>query len=372
MKKIFIVYASAGQGHTKAAQVIYRYLSENVKDAQLRIFDALDYSSPVLRQGYEAGYNFIIRHAQWFWFLIFYGSALRLPFGLSRRLNTISNRLNSRRLYELFAAEDPDIIISTHFLPCQAAADLKARGAIHSCLVTVITDFGVHPFWVADGTDLYAAASQATRRQLGKMGVEDHRIVVTGIPVAPDFIVGKSRQELRAQLGLKPELFTVLLVTGSFGIGPLEKISRLLYRDCQLLVVCARNQELYKRLSAMKLPNVTAYGFVQNMNELMSASDVVVTKPGGLSVSELLVQNIVPVFIAAIPGQETENVTALLREGIGTYCRDPEMVRQAVLAFKERPETLESVRTAIARARKPRSAEEIWNAIRAYCAGPAC
>lgn len=372
MRKIFVIYASAGQGHTKAAQVLHQHLKEKEPSADLRIFDALDYSTPALRQAYEAGYNFVIRHAQWLWLLIFYVSALRLPFGLSKKLHDLLNRLNSRPLYDLLEREDPELIISTHFLPCQAAAWLKQRGRIGSCLVTVVTDFGVHPFWYAEGTDLYAAASAATAAELERLGADPGRIVVTGIPVAAKRVTESVAQpELRRRLGLEPEMFTVLLVTGSFGIGPLERIAELLHRECQVLVVCARNQALFQRLSARSLPNVKILGFVQNMDQLMAACDVMVTKPGGLSISELLVQGAVPVFISAIPGQETGNVRALLKAGIGSYCRSPRAVRRQVSEYKAHPEKLQAVRSAIEVVRQPHAAEEVRNAIRARCAGPA-
>ncbi len=372
MKKIFVIYASAGQGHTKAAQVVFKYICERERDSEVRLIDALDFSSPLLKASYEKGYNFVIRHAQWLWWLIFYGSSLRLPFGLSRRLNSFSNRMNAGPLYRLIEKEKPDVIISTHFLPCQVAAELKNAKKISSCLVTVITDFGVHPFWVANGTDLYAAASPATKRTLEAMGVDARRVAITGIPVAPGFPPPEEKMRLRQKLGIPADRFTVLLVTGSFGIGPLERISRLLYRDCQVLVVCARNKKLQERLAKENLPNVKVYGFVQNMSELMTASDVVVTKPGGLSISELLVQETVPVFICAIPGQESENVKALLREGIGTYSRNAVEVRRTVLRYRNEPSRLQAVRNLILKARKPDSAAEIWNAIRAYCSWFAC
>jgi processive 1,2-diacylglycerol beta-glucosyltransferase len=371
MKKIFIMYASAGQGHTKAAQVMYRFLMEHEPGADIRLLDALDYSSPALKFAYEASYNFIIRHAQWLWVLVFYATSLRLPFGLSRALNDFSNHCSSQALFDMLARENPDSIISTHFLPCQVAAWLKRRGIIRSFLTTGITDFGVHPLWVAKETDMYAVASVSTQRQLERMGVNPGTIVVTGIPVDPGNVAVNDVPALRAALGIPAGMFTVLLVTGSFGIGPLDEIAELLCRDCQVLVVCARNKVMYTRLSACQLPNVKVYGFVQNMNELMAASDLVVTKPGGLSVSELLVRCTVPVFICAIPGQESENVHALRREGIGTYCRSPKAVRKAVLAFKEHPQQLAAMREAIARVRKPRSAEEIWHALRARCTSPA-
>lgn len=369
MKKIYVLYAAAGQGHTKAAQVLAAYYAKREPEARIVLLDVLKFSSPFLQKAYREGYNFIIRHAQWLWSVIFYGSSLRLPFGLTEKMHSMSNRLNSPGLFKLLEKEQPDLIISTHFLPSQVCSRLKKQGKIKSCLITVVTDFGVHPFWVAHGTDLYMAASPATARQLERLGVPPAGIRVTGIPVDPSYALVKDRKTLRSELRLPADKFTVLVVTGSFGIGPIEEIARLLHDDCHVLAVCARNTKLYERLKALDLSNVSVYGFVGNMNELMGASDVVVTKPGGLSISELLVVDTVPVFISAIPGQEAENVLALTREGIGTYCRSAEQVRRTVLALKDNPDRLSGIRHLISRVRKPHSVEEIYDAVCACCPG---
>lgn len=368
--KVLILYASAGQGHKKAAEAIQRWLAAHRPEADVRFIDVLEYSSGLLRFSYIRAYDFMVRRAQWLWSAVFYATSPRLPLGLSRFFNDMLNRLTAPRLEALIRAEAADLVISTHFLPSQIAACLKREKKISSYLTTVVTDFGVHPFWEAKGTDLYCVASESTRRQLLKLGAPAESIRVTGIPVDPVYTQPSDKAALRRKLGIPEDAFTVLLVTGSFGIGPLEEIAGFLHLDCHILVVCARNKPLFQRLRGLAIHNVTVYGFVNNMHELMAASDLAVTKPGGLSSSELLVIGTVPVFISAIPGQEAENVRALAREGIGRYCRSPREVRDTVMDYKEHPEKLQKVRDLIAKVRKPASVEEIDDAIRAGRPGP--
>jgi len=368
--KILVIYASAGRGHQKAAEVIHGYLKEKRPQDEIRLIDALDYSTAMLKASYDYGYGFLINHAQWLWFIVFYLSALKLPFGFSRHLYNFMNRRNAPRLYEFLAQEDPDAVISTHFLPSQVTACLKRSGMIKSKLITVITDFGVHPFWVSRSTDLYACASEATRQALLRMKVPAENIRVTGIPVDPIFAPAQDKKALCERLGIEYGTFTVLLVTGSFGIGPLEKIAELLSPHVQVLVVCAKNKKLLNRLAARSFPRTRAFGFVGNMHELMAVSDVIVTKPGGLSISELLVMELVPVFISAIPGQETGNVRALSQEGVGTYCRSAGAVYRSVLFLQEHPRELERARELIKKIRKPESVAEIADALRTCCPGP--
>ena len=113
----------------------------------------------------------------------------------------------------------------------------------------------------------------------------------------------------------------MLVVTGSFGIGPIEEIVQLLCNDYEVLAVCARNKRLFGRLKARAYPHTHVFGFVENIDELMTVSDVIITKPGGLTISESLCMDLIPLFIAAIPGQESMNVEVLQNAGIGSSDR---------------------------------------------------
>jgi processive 1,2-diacylglycerol beta-glucosyltransferase len=152
-------------------------------------------------------------------------------------------------------------------------------------------------------------------------------------------------------------------MTGSFGIGPLEEIVDLLHRDIQLLVVCARNKRLYLRLKNKNYPAVKIFAFIDNTEELMAVSDVIVTKPGGLTIAELLAREIVPVFICAIPGQEEKNIQVLASYGIGREVNTAKQVKKIVLDYKEHPEKMAKVQQGIRQLKKPLAVEELYHAI---------
>ncbi len=361
--KIFITHASAGAGHFKAAEALYRQFHKNNPGLDLRLIDILDYSNPLFKNSYIYGYNLIINYAPWLWALPFSLTANSLLKPITSRIRFIIDILSTSRFRKLVIRENPDFIISTHFLPSELASYLKKIGRIKSKLITVITDFGAHPFWILDNTDIYVGASEATKKQLILAGVKENNIRVLGIPVDYKFHTGLARGILFKKFGLDEGKFTVLIVTGSFGIGPIEQIVDTLYLDVQLLVVCARNQRLFERLERKNYPGARVFGFIDNMEELMGISDVIITKPGGLSISEILVMELVPIFISPIPGQETENVKIMHSYGIGEGVKDIAGVRNIILDYKEHPDKLNRIKEFIRRIKKPSAAEGLYNVI---------
>jgi len=254
--KVLIIHASAGAGHRRAAEAIYNYLKENSPDLDLVLLDALDKTNALFRFDYTKGYSFLINYATRLWHWAFLATDSKFLRPISRTLARVINCINSQRLIYYFICQNPDVIVSTHFLPSELAADLKRRHKISSKLITVITDYGVHPFWISAGTDLYVVASDFTRDRLVMEGVEVEKIRVLGLPFDPKFLRHFDRKIVCQKIGIDPKQFTVLLMTGSFGLGPLEEIVEALHKDCQVLVVCAGNKKIYARLLKRNLENV--------------------------------------------------------------------------------------------------------------------
>lgn len=362
--KILIAYASAGTGHHKAAEAVYNFFrGENNPNITLKLVDVLRYSRPLFRYSYIYGYNFFVRYALWLWSWGFWITSLKSLSPIINGCRFAINRLNTRGFAQLLTNENPDFFISTHFLASEIASYLKKTQKLNSKLITLITDYGVHPFWINRNTDIYAVASDYTKEQLASSGVKKEMIKVLGIPVDASFLKQYEKDTLIKQLGIEQDRFTVLIVTGSFGIGPIEKIVELLYKDTQLLVVCARNKRLYKLLKDKNYPGTTVFGFVENMPQLMAVADLIIAKPGGLTVSEILARGLVPIFISCIPGQETENLKALQRYGIATMAENPDQLRDIVLDYKRNPDKLKKIKENICKIKNPSAAQELYNVI---------
>lgn len=362
--KVLITYASAGAGHRRSAEAIYDYLKINRKELNLELTDVLAFTDHFFRFCYDSGYPFLIHYAVWLWGFFFRLTQFKLTRRISRKCSSAVNYLSCRRFIQYLKKGDFDYIISTHFLTSELAAGLKSRNKIRAKLITVITDFGVHPFWVSGGTDLYVAASGLTKEELLKAGVREQEIMVSGIPFNPDFAKPHDRGKLADKLGISPEKFTVLLITGSFGSGPLEEIAKILCGFAQVLVVCAKNNSLFSRLTRQNLENVKVFGFVNNADELMAVSDVIITKPGGLSITELLSMGLFPVFIAAIPGQEQENIKILAAYGVGFTPKNIAQIRDFVRELKNDPRKLEGLKKNIREVVRPEACRQLSDAIR--------
>lgn len=362
--KVLITYALAGGGHLRAAEAIFDFLKNNRQDLEVESADILAYSNPFFRFCYIRGYPVLVHYATIVWGFFFFLTEFSLTRWIGRKISTTINYLACRNFRNYLEKKDFDFIISTHFLASELAANLKLKNKIKSKLVTVITDFGVHPFWLSKGTDLYIAASQPTKDRLLNMGIEEQQIKVFGIPVSQNFNQAHDRNKLKFELGLDLNKFTVLIMTGSFGSGPLEKIACSLMNDAQILVVCARNKKLFDYLNKKNLKNIKVFGFINNSDELMAVSDIIITKPGGLSIAELLSMGLLPIFISSIPGQEKENIRILDSYGIGVFPKSLKQIKELVLELKNNPQKLADLKNKIAQVAKPDSCREISSVIR--------
>jgi len=215
---------------------------------------------------------------------------------------------------------------------------------------------------------MYIVASDFTKEQLILEGVSQDMIKDLGIPIDPKFLEKYERSILCKKLDIEPNRFTVLISTGSSGIGQVEKIVDSLHNEAQILVVCAYNRILYASLGKKNYPNVKVFGFIDNIEELMAVSDIIITKPGGLTISESLAMDLLPIFITAIPGQETENEKALTKKSIGINIKDTASIKDIVLDFRDHPDKLKRMKERINELKRPFAVKELCNVI---CQGSA-
>ena len=312
--KIIIAYATAGTGHLRAAEAIYNYFKENCPHQDLKIIDALQKTNFIFRKFYSYGYLFLVNHALWLWRFAFWLTSIKCLRPTTNFLISVINRLNAKNFSNFLIQEKPDFIISTHFFPSEIATRLKKFNKLNSKLVTVITDFGIHPLWISAGTDMYIVASRFSKEQLILAGVQENSIKDFGIPIDTKFSKQYEKNILCKKFNIEPNKLTILITTGSFGIGQIEEIVDSLYKEVQILVVSAHNKILYARLKKRNYSSVRVFGFIDNMQELMAVSDMIITKPGGLTIAESLAMGLLPIFITAIPGQETENAKILAKK----------------------------------------------------------
>lgn len=321
--RILIAHVSAGAGHQRAAEAIAKAYQKIYPDANVKLVDTLDYINSVYKKLYRNTYLALVKNTPRIWGYIY------------ERFDKEEDRIDDkfRQSLETLQAGDfrdflddfsPDVVICTHFLPMELISRWKRKRKSSLPLYAVVTDFACHNLWVVDEVNGYFVANDDVQRELQTRGAKASSIFQTGIPVDPVFSDLPLQSEVRDTLGIKKDLPAVLIMAGGYGIGDLVSLLtsfRNIKVDLQLLVVCGKNEQLYQELSkvATTLSCPTKiYGFVTNVHELMRASELVITKPGGLSSSEALASNCPMMIINPIPGQEQRNSDYLLENGAAT------------------------------------------------------
>jgi processive 1,2-diacylglycerol beta-glucosyltransferase len=228
---------------------------------------------------------------------------------MGSRFQGFMERCNTHGFVRKVLKMNPDIIICTHFLPPQLLTPLIQSGKLQATIWTVVTDFDVHATWVCPGIDGYFVAAEEVASRLRWRDLGAKQITVTGIPIAPAFKQRLDRTEMLQDLGLDPSRRTLLLMSGGEGIGRIDQMAeRILKLDdnVQVIALAGRNADLLEKLQtiAAKDPRLKALGFTTTIERLMSAADLAVGKPGGLTTSECLALGLPMVVAAPIPGQE--------------------------------------------------------------------
>ncbi len=355
--KILVIYATAGAGHKKAAEAIFHGLRTQ-GGVDVRLVDALDYTNPFFKEIYPRLYAFLVTRLPWAWGFLF--ALLDIPWmqPLVHRTRRLCNGFNARALQKLLIQEQFDGVLTTQFLSSEVCAYLKRSGAIKSKIICVVTDFDAHRIWVNKGVDIYTAACEYTKNKLIALGVGPEKIFTTGIPTDAKFAQKPDPLALKKKLGLQDGM-TILIATGSFGMGPIAGLMDLLGRY-QLLIVCGHNRDLYERLKSKARKNAHILGLVDNMDELMSVSDVMVTKPGGLSIAEALVKKLPMIFFSAIPGQEANNIKVLSTyEVVGQTQSSLPQIAQTIHELASNPKELDALRRRMSALSKPNAVADI-------------
>lgn len=361
--KVIVVYASSGAGHQKAAEAIFKVLRERPR-VTAHLIDSLEYTTPLFHLLYPRLYLFLVRHLPFVWGFFYDGLNFTLIGPFLKRLRRALNALNGRSLEQFLMTERPEVIVSTHFFASEVVSSLKQKGKLSSRLITVVTDLAIHSVWMASLTDEYVVGSWDTQEALIRRGVPKERIALLGIPVDPVFEKEEDRTRLSQKIGLLPGKFTVLVASGGFGVGPIENLVRRLSQNefLQLLVVCGHNRPLYQRLASRTVAvreRVILYGFVNNIHELMSVSDCMVSKSGGLMISEALAKKLPTFILYPIPGQETGNRDILVRHGAASFVKNiPELEKRFQGLERLRGE-LEEVKRRIEHFRQTQAAPRV-------------
>ena len=324
--------SDTGGGHRSSAEAIREALERELdSNVRVKIIDVFLEYSPYPFRCFPAWYPKIISRGSGFW-----GHAFHLTNGFKRTkgLHYAAWPLLRPTIERLIRDSQADLMVSVH--PMLVGPTLRGLKQTRIPFVTVVTDLlTTHAFWFDDRADLTIVPTETARIRALECGLDTQRVKVVGIPISQRFNNNvASRAELRRELGWSSDLYAVLLLGGGDGIGPLRAIAAGLANSglpIQLAVVCGRNESLRSRLDSETWPTKThIYGFVSNMPRILMASDLVISKAGPSSVTEVLTSGRPLVLCSAVPGQEEGNVRYVLENGAGLWAETPDEVVVAV------------------------------------------
>lgn len=357
--RILILSASVGAGHLRAAEAIEAQLRQRHPEAQVASFDVLSLMPQAFGRLYRDAYLEMVGRAPELLGWIY--GATDKPF----RKDPVRWKLEQAgaiRLLKEIRAFDPDVAVCTHFLPGSLLERERRKGRWRARIVTVVTDFDVHGLWLGTPSDHYCVATGEARFHLEALGIAPEAVSVTGIPTHPVFREPKDRAAMRSKHGLRGDLPVLLVSAGGFGAGNAERmVERLVSAEvaAQIVAVCGRSREMKTALEAIDSPLLRVIGYTTEMDEWMTAADLMLGKPGGLTTSESLIKGLGWIIVNPIPGQEERNAIYLLENGVGVWCNNLHTLGYKVRTLIEEPGRLAGMRARALQLAKPDAAAAI-------------
>ncbi|MFA5156416.1 MAG: glycosyltransferase [Candidatus Omnitrophota bacterium] len=323
------MYISEVSGHHSATIAIEKAIKVIAPNTEIMNINAFNYTNPISEKIINRLYMGVIKATPQIWDYLYDNPSV------VKKLANIKesiHKMNSPKLKKLFDEFKPDAVCCTQAFPCGMVSDYKKTYDSAIPLVAVLTDYIPHAYWIYDNVDYYIVPSEEVGQRMVKKGVAPAKVRALGIPFNHKFNEPVDRQKTIQRLGLDSGLPTILIMGGGQGLGPIKIVVKALEKvkpEFQAIVVTGTNKKLYNSLSR-KIKKfkrkLLLFGYTDRINELMTVSDVVVTKPGGITTAEALSKNLPMIIIKPIPGQEANNTAYLLEKQAAIRIDDPKAI----------------------------------------------
>ncbi|HEV2261302.1 MAG TPA: glycosyltransferase [Candidatus Rubrimentiphilum sp.] len=355
-----------------AASAVRAVLAADDPEFDASVVDSYKYAASVVSSVVSNGYLQMVKTIPQMYRFLYNRAERATEVGPFR---TWIHQFTAANLRTLLLETRPDVVICTHAFPCGVMAEYKKQFADAPPVVGIVTDFAVHSFWIHSNIDQYAVATEEMRTTLVKRGIAPQRILVSGIPVNPSFgQLPASRSDLRTRLNLPQDRHVILLMGGGLGIGPLSTVMQALnHLDLPLcaIAIVGRSSNSEERVLEtarnVRYP-VRVLRFVGNVDEYMHASDVLITKPGGLTSAEALAAELPMVLFKPLPGQEERNTRYLVERRAAMRVKRAVDIPRTITTLLQSQAKREEMRAAMRRLSRPHAAREVALAVAALAA----
>lgn len=362
--KVLILSISAGGGHGHAAQAIKDYINLKDSTSEVRIIDTLKHINPIIDKVVIGSYLKTLRVTP-----SLYGKLYTHSEGDYTLASTISSKLigtMTHKLLPLIEEFNPDILICTHPFSTEMVSVMKNKYKINIPSISIITDYYSHSSWLHPYIDAYVVSNHDMIEDMICKGIPRNTIYNLGIPVNPSFIDKYEAVDTLRELDLYEDKFTILVMGGSLGMGKITELYQELIKinaDIQIIIITGRNNKLYSELTRLKEFSGKAtriIGFTDKVNKYMQACDLLLTKPGGLTITEALICQSPLGLFSPIPGQEEKNAQFLLKHNLAVNLSDIDNCKDLIEDLLNCEDRLELMRKNCAKFSKPNSVCDIY------------
>lgn len=367
--KAMILSVSAGGGHEHAAEAIRRHIMLKNQDSEIIIVDTLKYINPIIDKVVIGSYLKSLKVTPALYGKLYNHSETDEGTGIATAISSIFNEAMTFKLLPLIEKEEPDILICTHPFPTEMVSIMKGKNKLDIPCISIITDYYPHILWLHPNIDGYIVSNEDMIEDMVSKGIDRHTIYNLGIPVAPEFLVNYDRSETFSMLNLDENKPTILVMGGSLGMGKIKAIYMELTKvseDIQIIVITGNNKKLYSELQEIKetSPKETRIiGFTNKVKMFMQCCDLLLTKPGGLTITESLICGIPLVLFSPIPGQEEKNAEFLLKHNLAVSISDIDNCADIIQGLLNDKQRLSLMKSNCRYYSKPDSGDDICDLI---------
>lgn len=313
--KVLILSANYGDGHAQVSRALAAQLKTQGLE-KVKLMNLMEQSHPLIdsisRQFYLKSYSTAPSIYGWL-----YHQTKNLPLE-SKRARWLHS-FGLHKMKELLEQEKPDLLI--HTFPGSAAAELKRKGGLSIPIFSVLTDFSFHQRWIHHKIDRYFVATEELKEEIASAGENPEKVVVSGIPIRSDFERERSAEPIIEKYHLDSSKPILLILAGAYGVSSdVKKLCKDLRHatDIQVILICGKNQALEEdmRRRLEDVEHFRVMGYVDHLDEFMQVATCLISKPGGVTISEALANGLPLCFFPPVAGQEEENALFLEKKEV--------------------------------------------------------
>ena len=365
-KNILVVTASMGAGHNKAANAVAEAIKRKYPVNKINVIDFMSTETAYFNSLVKDIYLKMLDHTPsvYEFFYKFTSDSTK-----GSTIQSVFAHAMKKDMRELIKKYEADMVICTHPFPCAAASYLKQTGEINIPLITVMTDFCVHQFWLYKNIDIYFTANDLLKKEMVNQGLLEERIFVTGIPVGYNFRVDYNRDDLLAKFKLEKDKPVALIMGGGLGLGGVKnalcQLERL-KKDIQILVITGANVALWSEMNEYAQHSkhkIFVWGYSHNIQEFMSVATFLISKPGALTISEALTRELPMILHDPIPGPEVDNAKFVSDNGAAIWVKHQDTLDAVVREVLSDATILPKLRNNAKVLKKPYASDNIADVI---------